>query len=90
MKTQSKHTPGPWEIERENNEVTRIVAKITNGGGYTIARCYSLKSDTSLMAAAPDLLRLVKQYRQEAISQGADVSDVQEIDKVLRMAGEEI
>lgn len=43
-----------------------------------------------LWEAAPSLLALVKQYRQEAISQGADVSDVQEIDKVLRMAGEDI
>lgn len=38
----------------------------------------------------PSLVAMVKQYRQEAIAQGADVSDVQEIDKVLRMAGEAV
>lgn len=81
------HTPGPWRI----GDAGHTVFGPPNGAPSPMTIAGKLRrEDAKLICAAPQLLALVKQYRQEAISQGADVSDVQEIDAVLRAAGEDI
>lgn len=45
---------------------------------------YVLRATTAM----PALVELVKKYRREAIAQGAEAEDVQEIDDVLKLATE--
>lgn len=70
-KTTAKHTPGPWTIQRINNEVwpgpylvvvdpvtKQTLAKITRDhGGMAIGES---AANARLIAAAPDLLHALK------------------------------
>lgn len=45
------------------------------------------ESVARLAAAAPELLALVKQYREESLAQGADDSDLKELNDLIARAG---
>lgn len=64
----SKHTPGPWQVRPSTNEITNadhgslpfaIVA------GYTlIGATYENGKDARLIAAAPELLEALLEYKR--------------------------
>ena len=64
----SKHTPGPWEVRPSANEVInsdhgRLPFEIA--AGYTlIGAVYENEADARLIAAAPDLLDALLEYKR--------------------------
>jgi hypothetical protein len=60
----SKHTPGPWEVEDDTDEV--IVSRDPEANGFQIvAKTYGPDdaANARLIAAAPDLLAALKHVR---------------------------
>ncbi len=55
----SDHMPGPWTIDDKR-------MKVTGPKGLAVCEPYTL-ADARLIAAAPDLLSLAKQYASECM-----------------------
>lgn len=81
--TLAGHTPGPWEIDDRNEDEIEIVGKPTWGarrygvqGEWAVAKIDDLLGDfpremranARLIAAAPDLLDLVRKFDEHAKS----------------------
>jgi len=69
----NKHTPGPWQVTRLHGEPARA---ITNRDNVLVADCYpdthedlqlpqSYQANARLIAAAPDLLEVLKDITPE-------------------------
>ena len=67
----SKHTPGPWMWDCDvikNDPLERVRYRVV-ARGKTVTQCYYSSSDESaqhdarLIAAAPDLLEALREYR---------------------------
>lgn len=78
MKTENKHTPGPWRAIEWSSHVPTTVARIENGKTTVIAECsgngrHSDESigDAALIAAAPELLSALEYLTEEYIKVGA-------------------
>lgn len=57
--SETKHTPGPWPIERRRNAITAIGPCVADEyGGF--AWLDVSKADAGLIAAAPDLLEALQ------------------------------
>lgn len=89
-------TPIPWTLDtaqanKDNGGKFGVIADTEGGEG--VAECYT-KADAALIVKAVNshaaLAALAKQYRAEAVAQGASDEDVKEIDDVLMLAGEGI
>jgi hypothetical protein len=60
----TKHTPGPWTAHDDDGTGTLpcvLSDKVNAGGNFYVAQC-NVFEDARLIAAAPDLLALVRSY----------------------------
>ena len=78
-----KHTPGPWE----KVELGEIGNKITSNGNFYVHATVDteneeLEANSRLIAAAPEMLKLLEEYAGDGIFNGAEwYKRVQEIIK---------
>lgn len=70
--TTDRHTPGPWSNERIwDTPETRIHARVNGGVPVALAEVFTMwnvgekEANARLIAAAPELLALAKQYARE-------------------------
>lgn len=67
----TKHTPGPWEPISDNGDLFNIavisrgadcvVVRVDRRNDANVAYCDRAEADARLIAAAPDMLQLLKQ-----------------------------
>jgi hypothetical protein len=60
----TKHTPGPWTAHDDDGTGTLpcvLSDKVNAGGNFYVAQC-NVFEDARLIAAAPELLALVRSY----------------------------
>ena len=66
----TQHTPGPWQVRPSNNEITnadhcRLPFAIV--AGYSlIGATYENGKDARLIAAAPDMISVLKELQESA------------------------
>lgn len=68
--SESKHTPGPWEIAEGDKEGQMVIQETTTGMGLRIAFLGNLgpertQTNAELLARAPDLLRENEELRAQ-------------------------
>ena len=60
----SKHTPGPWWIEKDGSAENNNEVNVVNGAdGTMIVYGQANDADARLIAAAPDLLKVLRMAR---------------------------
>lgn len=63
--TESKHTPGPWTVQKPPSTASQLPMDIVDSAGYLICKVYSpvlfRGQDARLIAALPELLALVRE-----------------------------
>lgn len=84
-----KHTTGPWKVGRLENTVVANEPTGAEGtghrdveyyGGNLICESVWKKADACLIAAAPELLALVEEYRDEIAEIAHEVRMIEEAD----------
>lgn len=93
--TQTKHTPGPWEVKHsESKPAFNVVGKYL-GGKYKIARCPYIadvkvekeeaEANAKLIAAAPDMIEILKEVLPYLIG-GIHIRLSLKVDAIIKKA----
>lgn len=99
QKTEPTHTPGPWRIgdagntifgPKNGNPSPERVATI-HGGKIDQSACdrlLTMQANARLIAAAPDLLRIARDYLDiiKACAGGEENETVNEVEKIISKA----
>ena len=65
----SAHTPGPWNVKADQSEANHFAVVLPKGGlqgDAIIAHC-RCEANARLMAAAPDLLNVLKDIKESGL-----------------------
>jgi hypothetical protein len=80
----TKHTPGPWEVVKcSNDESSHVYSQPDKSEMYTTIAFTKKESDAKLIAAAPKLLKALKNLMQAIDDDTVDYSILEETRKII-------